>query len=195
MSITNPTTTRNLFDLDAKIPENSVIADGGDIGFRKRKVRTNRAIIQGQQETVLKDYIEIPLQNLASIHLNDFIKYKLEDGLLKLGGRVKQITREPDGTFTFVVTNFNGMRGTRYSINSNKLTAIYKRIDTEKKSATPYSNMDELTGMAEPRRNIDIEFPDQNSYKNKINALETRIQILETKLKEVINFINQVNQE
>lgn len=167
-----------MFNLD-EIVGKKIPTGGGEINFRPKKKQIQAGTHSTNPDNysdILKDYVEVPMSSLNTLQQNDLVKYINTEGVLKHTGKIKMITTEPDNSYTFVLTAFSGKNGIRWSINSRKIKQMYKYIQRD-----------------EPPKNKVVRFDgleDDDNVKNKILALEARIQTLENALKNVIQHIN-----
>lgn len=177
----------SIFNLDSIITS-AAVKGGGEINYKpKRKVATNDSSITHSSNPesfshMLKGYVEISLNSIGGLKQDEFIKYVNTEGSLKHSGKIKLITEEPDKSYTILLTSFNGKRGIRWSINSKKISRLYRHI------GAPVSR-----DVVSKNKIISLGGDDEDetaSLKNKINSLEIRIQILERSLKTVINVLN-----
>lgn len=174
------------FNLSSIVPSSS--NGGGDVSYRpKKKTKPTDNHTQSSNpdnfSSVLKNYSEVPMAAIGTLHVNDFIKYINSDGVLKSSGKIKSMIHESDGSWTFTLTSFNGKKGIRWNINSKKMSHIYRHTGHQ-------DHDDHQTHLDNIVRNVEID----DTLKNKVLALESRIQVLENSLKNVINYINTINE-
>lgn len=175
------------FNLDNLVP-NASSGGGGDVSYRpKKKTKPSDNHTQSSNpdnfSSVLKNYTEVSMASLGTLHVNDFIKYINSDGVLKSSGKIKNIIHESDGSWSITLTSFNGKKGIRWTINSKKMSHVYKYTGN-------HNHEDHQTHIDNIVRDNDSD----ETLKNKVIALESRIQVLENSLKNVINYINMVNE-
>lgn len=184
-------TDDSIFNLDSII-SSTAAKGGGEINYKpKRKIASNEHNYQSgithssnpeNFSHMLKGYAEISLNSIGSLKPDEFIKYVNTEGSLKHSGKIKLITPEGDGSYTILLTSYNGKRGIRWSINSKKISRLYRHLGAPvNRDTVPKNKVISLGGDDED---------ETMSMKNKINSLEIRIQTLERSLKTVINVLN-----
>lgn len=171
-----------------------------------KKHRVEKDISPENAKKILEKYTEVPKQSWFSLPVNTYIRYINVDGKLKAGGRIVSIDIEDDDR-VFKLSKYSGKRLVWF-VRSKIISKIYKlkpefirNNDTKQGGDNSNTNTDVSDGKNDESQNSNainkigdiLLFNESDNYTTKrIEAIEHRVEKIETTLKQLIGMVKSI---